>query len=601
MATTPRSSPFYADEESGIHMIWDNQFDKAFEYFGRQSNVKPRHGLHRAEVVVLKSFLTEDPKDRAEAIELLQTASQLAETHLKYYERGAMPDKAEGDANFIRNMEIDTKAVLGDCYTLSAALNVLDEKRLVAIMSLRKAWKTYEGAIKQIDKSLAAQERILDPAVISTIRFGAGLLHILISMIPPGFAQQAAGFIGFKANKKLGLEYLWSTYSTNTSIRSDFAGVIIALNNVVLSASLDKSDSQPFKDAEKILNKSISVHPNGSIFYLIRGLISSEFNMNNAALGDIQISIRNASSITESPPIFLRSLINCYMVDMNYNAAADILIQMSQRTEDTIKRTGKSNQASWSVVWHDLKLGTVFMVLEREKEAQELWKNVSKAKETDKWTTVIIKTARRYLRTEGHLSVYELMILTTQFDRLLLSGDQKKRETILESIEKLAQNSQGAKEVLNLKELNKQKKGGILHAMSLGFIGGVENNDPKLDNRTSYLLLRACTLRSMDRIDEAVSCLQEVLSYKTAFRDQVLLAMSYLELGKCSVKQNPSEAVRLWKEGIKLNGYLWEDSVKQRFKTYINNTSGEEVEVDAEPIEKDVKSIEEKDGKESLS
>lgn len=68
MATTPRPNPFYSDEEPGVHMIWDNQFDQAFEYFSRQSNVKPRHGLHRAEVMVLKSFLTEDPKDRAEAL-----------------------------------------------------------------------------------------------------------------------------------------------------------------------------------------------------------------------------------------------------------------------------------------------------------------------------------------------------------------------------------------------------------------------------------------------------------------------------------------------------------------------------------------------------
>ncbi|PRP75424.1 hypothetical protein PROFUN_15697 [Planoprotostelium fungivorum] len=573
---SPRNHRFYAGEEDGVKLVWNNQFDEAYEFFKQQSSVKPRHALHMAE----------DPTDRAAAL-----ACDLAEQHLKLYERGIMPDRTETNTQLMRNHELDTKAVIGDCQTLSAALQVLDDKKLAAVMMLRKAWKTYESAIKQIDKSLSAQERIFEPAVISSVRFGAGLLYILISMIPPGFAQQAASFIGFKANKKLGLEYLWSTYSTSTSIRSDFAGLIIALNNVILSATTDKSDLQPFKDAEQILNKSIANHPKGSIFYLIRGLIAGEFNMNERAIEDIQLAEKNAAHVTKNPPIILRCLSNwsSYFVDMDWAAGADVLIRMAYSSEESVKKTGSPNQASWSKVWHELKLGSVYIALKKEQEAHDLFKTVSKSKEIDRWTSVIIKTARRFLRTGGQLSYYELMLFTTQFDRLLLSGDVTKRERILSSLEDIAKRSPGAELPLPLKELTKHRKTTLIGTLSLGMIGGSDENDPRLDNRVSYLILKGVTLRSIDRNDEAITVFQEVIGYKQAFNDHLFLAMAYLELGKSLVKTNPTEAVKMWKEGIKLNGYMWEDSTKQRLKTYINITSGEEVEVEVEPIEEEKK------------
>lgn len=53
--------------------------------------------------------------------------------------------------------------------------------------------------------------------------------------------------------------------------------------------------------------------------------------------------------------------------------------------------------------------------------------------------------------------------------------------------------------------------GGLLSTISMGLIGGTENNDAKLDNRASYLLLKGSTLRTMDRTEEAMACLNEVI------------------------------------------------------------------------------------------
>lgn len=48
---------------------------------------------------------------------------------------------------------------------------------------------------------------------------------------------------------------------------------------------------------------------------------------------------------------FAKKLIHdSYLVDMNWQAGAEVLVNMSQRTLEIIKKTGKSNQASWWVL-----------------------------------------------------------------------------------------------------------------------------------------------------------------------------------------------------------------------------------------------------------
>ena len=53
----------------------------------------------------------------------------------------------------IRNCELDTRAVLGDACTILAAFLVLEDRKLQAILQLRKGWQTYQEANKIIDKS----------------------------------------------------------------------------------------------------------------------------------------------------------------------------------------------------------------------------------------------------------------------------------------------------------------------------------------------------------------------------------------------------------------------------------------------------------------
>lgn len=68
--------------------------------------------------------------------------------------------------------------------------------------------------------------------------------------------KRAASWIGFKANRELGLEYLRECYASN-SVRSHFAGIIVALNHLMLNPSLHKERLQLNIDVRSLSIPSI--------------------------------------------------------------------------------------------------------------------------------------------------------------------------------------------------------------------------------------------------------------------------------------------------------------------------------------------------------
>lgn len=75
----------------GLSAIWNNEFKKSDKIFGARKSDSPRYALHYAESCFLKSFITADHADSAEALERLKTAHSLAGTHLGYLEKGFDP------------------------------------------------------------------------------------------------------------------------------------------------------------------------------------------------------------------------------------------------------------------------------------------------------------------------------------------------------------------------------------------------------------------------------------------------------------------------------------------------------------------------------
>lgn len=127
---------FYDELRPGVDMLWNNQFEEAEKYFGTKSTTHARHSLHWAEVhsyfhffinpykiPVLRAWITERESDRQSSIDRLTKTVQLAEEHLKLYERGSFPNNENFNEISFKNYHFDTRIVLGDAYTLLAGFS----------------------------------------------------------------------------------------------------------------------------------------------------------------------------------------------------------------------------------------------------------------------------------------------------------------------------------------------------------------------------------------------------------------------------------------------------------------------------------------------
>lgn len=584
--SSKKGGGWYSDVEGGIHLMWDNKFDEAESFFEKHKDKKPRHALYYAEIPVLRSFITGNTNDRECGIERLNKTIELVNDHLKMYEKEKIPFETTTELTKadMAVFHLDAKVVLGDAHTMLAALHVVSDSKLKGALLVRKGWKIYEAALKDLEES---NEREYDPKVVASLKFGAGLFMVLIALIPPGVAKKLATLAGFKANKELGLRYLQECYESN-STRSHFASIVISLNHMVLSPILYSAESKIIvQDCEKMLQNGLSKYPNGALFQAIYSLCSIERGKPDQAVKSLETAILNSQHLTEVPPIFYRVLSNCYALQFNWERTAEVLETLLENDENV-----KEGQVMdpWSLIWHQTKLAAAYMMLGKSEEAMKLFKKCGESNGSGKWEIAIAKLARKYHRTGGHFSMLELLILTGQFEKLVNCGQKAQKELLL-LLEKLSKDATGACEVDLKKKLDAPKKG-MLSFVTFGLYGAAEDNAVELDNRVCYLLVKGAIMRSLDKQEEAISMLQEIEGFKNHLVDKLYYVLSQIELGKCFVKSDKKKAVAHLKEAMKISGFPWEDGIKYRTRVYMGalghhedeefNTDGDKEEEEEE-------------------
>jgi len=239
-------------------------------------------------------------------------------------------------------------------------------------------------------------------------------------------AQRAASMIGFKGDKKLGLQYLRDCYQSSC-VRSHFAGIILALNHLVISPSIDRKHNELlFKEAQGIIDNCLNTFPDGSLFQIIAGVCNIESGKSDVAIEYLDIAIKNASHISEVPPIMYRVLSNCYVMQYNWETAAEVMEKLLSVSNQ------KKSMNPWTNSWHSLKLGSAYIMLDLHDKAMEAFKEAADSRENDRWSKHIIKLANKYIRTKGYFSMFECMTLTGHFDKLLNSTEVEKKGTNVE-------------------------------------------------------------------------------------------------------------------------------------------------------------------------
>jgi len=179
METSEINNGIYGNLCEGLDLVWSNKFTEADIFFSKYKDVSPRHALHYGEAMAFRSFISEAIPDRESAIERLTSAIKLAEENVKILENGQIP-KGRNDItkDNRKNHLLDAKIVLADAYTTLSGLQMVEEQRVKGLLNLRRGWKIYRHSLNSIE------DPSYDPAVISSLKFGAGLFYFIISQIP---------------------------------------------------------------------------------------------------------------------------------------------------------------------------------------------------------------------------------------------------------------------------------------------------------------------------------------------------------------------------------------------------------------------------------
>jgi len=507
-----------------------------------------------------------------------------------------------------------------------AGFLIIEDNRLRGAMTLRKGWKIYESTLQQFP---IEGNSFCNLSIISSLKFGSGLFFTLVSMIPPGFAQKAASWIGFRGDKKMGLQYLRQCHSS-ASLRSHFAGVIIALNNLVLNPPIHRISNAPYiEEAENIVSQGTSCYSKGSLFQVTGALCAMEQNHIDQAIIFLETAITNCNHLCDCPPIFFRVLSNCYMMRFDWEKAISVLEKLVAEPEIESSNSSKS-LAQWALPWHLLKLGALYAVLGRKEDALRLFKRVSDWKSSEKWTSMLEKLAKKYLRTGGLLSVFETLMLSGHLDKLLnfsngrdessrnssnssngndggssnsSSNDNRnhdnhesdvktidvenntfwqsqQQKTLASLIEKLASEDPHLPlKKIDIRELEANSKRGLWHYLSLGYYDNINENHPSVDSRCLYLLLQAAILRSTYNFGQAIPLLKEIIEMKAVLYDKLYYVLALIDLGRCHASSNPQEATKYLKEALKLTGFVWEDAIKHRARVYLNQLGVDDTEI----------------------
>lgn len=153
-------------------------------------------------------------------------------------------------------------------------------------------------------------------------------------------------------------------------------------------------------------------------------------------------------------------------------------------------------------------------------------------------------------------------------------------------IEDIANAAEGALKPVKIDALKKPQSKGFLGYISFGYYGQPQDNEVFLDNRLSYILLKSCCLRSINRVDEAFELLEEAITYREFIHDKLVLVILLIECGRCNLKAgNTEQACEFFKEALKPTSYGWEEVIRNRIRSYLSQLNVQTDFNDTEEIE----------------
>lgn len=500
----------------------------------------------------LRSFITADLADTHEAMNRLKEVKALAEEHLKWYERGCEPLSGQdnvkiADATQVFNRLLDCRIVYGDALYLIAILQMTRDAKLKGAFNLRKSWKVFEKALKDVKAAAATA----DPELSKCLHFGAGFFLFAMSVIPPKFLKLVE-LAGFKADKEAGLHYV-KECQTSGGIRAPFATMLLLFNNLLLPRGLVNPEVY-LAEANQLIQESLKLYPSGSLFHVMGSHCARKQCDIDKGIELMNTALDNSKTLKQPPLIYRYELANCYCMKMEWKKAADLYIPLIEEKNFQVRALC------------GLQLAACYTVLGKKDEALALFNRLPSLVGTKShFDPIVQRQAKRYAANGGWFSAFELLYLRRDLAKMIPIIDE-----VLKALDSMASHTQATEKKVITADMRKgmlSKGIGSLKNLS-PFAKKKEATDYSFDDRASYLLIRGSLLKALGRQKEAVECFKEVVdTLQDCIQEKLYLPYCMYELGESYHTQGKlNEAEEMMKRCAKISGYDWEDPLRIRLR-----------------------------------
>ncbi|KYQ93255.1 hypothetical protein DLAC_05909 [Tieghemostelium lacteum] len=536
-----------------IDLIWNNKFDAAELILISKSNKIPRYCLHYAESAFLRSFITANENDTEAAMKRLKETRELAENTIKILEANKTPPNFETitTKEQFKNHLLDSKIVLADASYMISVLQITRDHKFKGCLNLRKSWKIFEEALKQVkdDKNIHYDEGLLE-----CLHFGAGFFFFAISIIPQKFLK-IVEFVGFKADRDLGLNYI-KECSQKGGIRAPFATMVILFNNLLLPRGLYNPVHQ-LKEAEELIVTNLQKYPNGSLFQVMASHCYRKQCKIDLGLECMLKAISNCQQLSRAPLIYKYELANCYCMLLNWDEAIKIFEELVAEESFQIRALCA------------LQLASCYVQVGKKKEAMEMFSKIKiYSKKASSIDPIIQRQSMRYLNGSSDFSAFEIMYIRRDLAKMERGMAEKSLASLDEIAyrlsvgEKLNLTNSSSNSASNLFKSLLKKKDESQHE---------KNMEQLVNDRSAYLLIKGSILKGIDRIDEALHCLDEIVQMQNQITEKFYLPYCYYELSECYFqKKNSIKSLECIHKCNNYSNYDWEDPLKVRIRVTLD-------------------------------
>jgi len=541
----------YSEVIKGIDYIWNNKFDEADKLFETQRTKIPRYALHFAESRFLRSFLTADQEDTQSALNRFKACKDLAEEHLKFYERGQIPGAPLGtkvDINQLKQDLLETRIVIGDALYMMAVIQMLREARIKGAFNLRRSWKVFEKALKD-----SKEIKSIDPELQTSLEFGAGFFLFAISILPQKFLK-IVELVGFKSDKDTGLHYIRTTQK-HGGIRGPYATMLLLCNDLLLPRGIANVEEY-LREADALITESLTKYPEGSLFHVMGSHCARKQCNLDKGIKLMEIAIDNSKNLSQPPLIYRYELANCYCMNLEFQKAADMFAPLTTVPKFQVKTIAT------------LQLGACFIMTGEYEKAQELFQKVASSGAKGNLDSMIVRQSKRYLINGGHFAAFELLYMRRDLAKMTAN-----MKAVLQELDKMASHTKALSITGRTPKEERKSKSKLVQLSSSfknlsPFSKKKEDIDTSFDDRASYLLLRGSMLKSLGHHEEAVACFIEVVDVLAEdVTEKMFVPYAYYELGESYYTVGKlKEAEEMMKKCGKISGYDWEDPLRIRLR-----------------------------------